>query len=118
MSVKAPYFADAVRADFYQGDKKLINIDLGRSRICNNNEICDAQYGETYKSCPNECPAPASQPVTSLQPATSSTTPQPNAYAARSNLVINILLLVAGIGIFIGLWWWNRRRKSQPPLVS
>jgi hypothetical protein len=58
-TVKAPFYANASRVDFYQkSGKKLFTISVSGSSFCNDNNKCNASVGENYRNCPNDCPPP------------------------------------------------------------
>ena len=57
--VKATFFADADHVSFYtQQGKHLFDISVKGSSFCNDNNVCNADVGEDYTNCPNDCPAP------------------------------------------------------------
>ncbi len=64
-TVKAPFFANASRVDFYQksglsvqAGKKLLTISVSSSSFCDDNNKCNGGVGENFRNCPNDCPPP------------------------------------------------------------
>lgn len=108
LSIPAPYFADAQKVVFYNAQNQpALTISVSDSSYCNDDGVCDAQRGESYQSCPNDCKA-GTLPVPSASPV-------PAATSNSNGIVSAVIYLVVGIVILIVILWFLRRRKNQPP---
>jgi hypothetical protein len=107
ITIKAPYFADAAKASFYNDKGKLLlTIDIGGSSFCNDNKVCDSSVGENYLNCPVDCPAPV--------------TPTPAPTIAKgffsTSVGIGLGLLVLIVIVVLAVWFIiKRRRKAVEP---
>jgi LPXTG-motif cell wall-anchored protein len=141
--VAAPKYADADHVSFYtKANKHLFDVSVKDSSFCNDNNKCDATYGEDYKNCPADCPAPvvpptpaSVEPIMTPTPPTpepvSITPPSPSNYATsvdtsyvststgtivqtKSGLDIKtVLSFVGGILFLVLAFFFYRRKKSE-----
>lgn len=140
ITVVVPYFGDAKSVDFFFGNVRLASVSLVGSSACNNNQACEADFGENASLCPIEChgtriipadfgvidstyrddsdSAVESIPIDGFAvgegtspEAVSTTTPR------RS---LGVLVFFVGLGIVLGftLYLLLRKRKVSPDVES
>ena len=115
MTVKAPYFPDADRVNFYnlQGEK-LLTILVRGSSVCNNNGVCESDVGENQKNCSADCK--------SVYPAPSlSAAPSPSFLKQIDSRWLMAAGGAAGLAVIIlGFWFWKKRKNKDalpPPQI-
>ncbi|MCC6404812.1 MAG: hypothetical protein IT405_00260 [Candidatus Yanofskybacteria bacterium] len=65
MDVVIPYASRGFRAEVRDAAGALrLEADLSGSRVCNDDAVCDAQYGEDGDNCPTDCAATAGSAAT------------------------------------------------------
>lgn len=122
VEVWAPLRGDAVKAVFFTKEgKRLFEISTRDTLVCNNNTVCDAEYGENGYNCPLECPVPESNietlidrpsvppigtevaptPVTPgvSDPAPTVTSPQDQDNGSQAGLRMNPLIVYGGFSL-------------------
>lgn len=122
VEVWAPLRGDAAKAVFFTKDgKRLFEIPTKDTLVCNNNTVCDAEYGENGYNCPLECPVPESNietlidrpsvppigtevaptPVTPgvSDPAPTVTSPQDQDNGSQAGLRMNPLIVYGGFSL-------------------
>jgi len=103
-SVKAPYVADGQKAIFYDTQNQpILTIPVSESSFCNDDGICDADRGEDFLSCSNDCRQSSLPTPVPVNNDTSST--------RSSGLWSGILYTLGGI-ILLGLFWWLFKRSK------
>ena len=108
--VKAPYFADGQKVNFYDGQgNQLLSIFVSDSSFCNDDGVCNADVGEDFKTCPLDCKVATPVPTVSTEPS-----------AGGGGMLKNIIYLIIGLGVLAGGWygwkWWKSRQ--EPPAVE
>ncbi len=110
ISVNAPYFSDAQKIIFYDAQNQpILNISVLESSFCNDDGICNADRGEDFNNCSNDCKNSLVTPLPAETTETKST--------GSSGIVFGILYLAGGI-ILAGLVWWLFRRRRQSNNIS
>ncbi len=106
ISVKAPYFPDGQKVNFYDGQgSQLMSVFVSESSFCNDDGVCNSDVGEDNKTCPSDCktatPTPISEPI-------------PNS----SGMIKVLIYLIIGLGVVGGGWYgwkrWKKRQSSAP----
>ncbi|OGN32159.1 MAG: hypothetical protein A3I92_00695 [Candidatus Yanofskybacteria bacterium RIFCSPLOWO2_02_FULL_43_10b] len=112
-SPQAPYFANAKRADFYDPlNEKLLSIDLAPfGPVCNEDNICNADMGETSLNCSSDCQvAPSVSPEINFPPV------ERDFFGFFSNptfyIILGIIILVAVL-----VWMLIKRKRNIPPEI-
>ncbi len=141
LSVRAPYFANADHVSFYGHDgKHLFDISVKGSSFCNDNGSCNADAGENYLNCPNDCPPPPpvsttpgplplppdsnTQGETTVNPIVPSPSPSPEPFqetvtktsgslASLAHSPITIIVLVVSIVLLLILFVVWKIRKNM-----
>lgn len=120
-AVEAQYISDGQEINFYSpSGQKLLTIPLGTSAVCNDNNTCESNAGESFDNCPTDCKAIVPSVVT--QPPTASTTPSQAASSRGLTIGLSVLVIILLGGA--GAWIIIRRRRvvvippSQPPVVK
>jgi hypothetical protein len=114
ISVKGPRFADAQKVNFYNDkDQLLLTLDVSGSSFCNDDGICNSDFGENHNNCPNDCKLlPKPTPSASPSPATSGGFP--------SAVFVVIAVVVVAIVVWL-VWFIIKKRKARsgmiPPIV-
>lgn len=104
LSLEAPYFPNAKTAIFYDAlGKELLTIDLAPSGpLCNEDGVCNANFGEDNQNCPADCQKINVEPKI---------TPPINEEKGASSLII--LAMVLGLlAIAITVWIIVKKRRS------
>jgi hypothetical protein len=110
LSIQVPYVADGQRAVFYDNQNQpVLTISVSDSSFCNDDGICNADRGEDYLTCPNDCKA-----VT--LPAPVATVPTVTA-TGSGGIVSGIIYAVIGL-LLIGLAWWFLKRRRGPTSLT
>jgi hypothetical protein len=109
IEVKAPYVSDGQKAVFYDSQgRTLLTIFVSESSFCNDDGVCNADRGEDYLACPNDCkPLP--------------TTPTPGSeHAGGKGMPISTWALIIGAVAALGAggWYGWKRYKERSSAVD
>jgi hypothetical protein len=56
VQVNAPYHTDGKEVIFYnEKNEKVLTVNVEESSFCDDDDVCELNYGESYKTCPNDC---------------------------------------------------------------
>lgn len=103
IAVDGPYFANAAEVNFYNSqNQKLLTLNVSGSSFCNDDGICNADVGEDYTNCPNDCKRPSPSPAY-----------QPLVPSVWQNMLIPILVAAAVIIAVLVIWFIIKRRRSS-----
>ena len=110
ISVKAPYFADGQKVNFYDGQgNQLLSIFVSESSFCNDDGVCNSDVGEDSKTCPLDCKTATPVPTVSPDPSD-----------GGSGVLKLLIYIIIGIAVAGGGWygwkWWKKRQ--EPPTVT
>lgn len=95
IDVRAPYFADAKGVNFYnEAGQKLLSLDLTETSYCNDDGVCNADIGENFQTCPNDCP----KPTPAVEETTTTIPPQKSGLSFT--MIWLIILAVVIIAVF------------------
>jgi len=115
LSARAPYFDNAKTANFYNRENiRIFSLDLAPSGpVCNENNICNAETGETYLNCANDCRAP-----------NPSITPMPMPIGESDFSFWDIFapyLFMGGpiiLAILLIIWRFKKKKNMPPPQIT
>jgi hypothetical protein len=114
LSVYAPYYADAKTVNFLdpKGDILLAVNVAPAGPVCNDNGICNADVGENYQNCPNDCPPSSPTPTPSIVvgPSLWQGIFLSNWYIWATVAIILILVVV-----WLLLKWLKKRKQNELP---
>src|SRR3989338_667598 len=115
ISVKAPYFADGQKVNFYDGQvSQLLSIFVSESSFCNDDGVCNSEVGEDSKTCPYDCKTVTPVPTVSTGPSVG------GSGVLKFLIYIIIGIVIAGGGWYSGsaIWrrWKSRQALSLPPV--
>lgn len=104
ISVKAPYFPDGQKVNFYDGQgNQLLSIFVSESSFCNDDGVCNPDVGEDSKTCPSDCKIATPVPTTSAGPSMGN---------GKTGLVWGLIYIIIGVGLAGGLWYFFKKRKD------
>lgn len=115
MTAKAPYFSDADLVNFYNSQgQKLLTILVKESSVCDNNEVCEEEVGESETNCSADCVIlPSRGPL----PSTVALPIRREGFNSRFILMAGA---VGGVLLFLIIWFWRKRRNKNdlpPPQI-
>ncbi len=109
--VRAPYFANAGKVVFLNSKGvQLLTVSVAESSFCNDDKVCNADVGEDWKNCRNDCV----QPAVTLPSASPSATPVPQEQGSNFMQIV-VLAVFAIIGVVVGYLFFHSRRDTPPP---
>jgi len=102
ISVKGPRFGNASKINFYNDkDELLLTVQVSESSVCNEDSICNLDFGEDNQNCPSDCKAiPTETPKA-----------QPSLLGRIFSLTNLLGLMVVVILAF--LFRWLRNKKNE-----
>ncbi len=106
-----PFFANAREVRFFSSAAEpLLVVSVVGTSFCNDDGVCNADVGEGWNNCRNDC----IQPATTLPSASPNMTPVPAEQKADYSAFIFLGAFVA-IGIIAGYVIFRTRHDSAPP---
>ena len=107
ISVKAPYFADGQKVNFYDGQgNQLLSVFVSDSSFCNDDGACNADVGEDDKTCPIDCKTTTPIPTFPIDPS-----------ASDMGMIKVLVYIIIGLGVIAGGWygrkWWKSKQGSS-----
>lgn len=115
VTIEAPYFPNAQTALFYNlQDQLVLTLDLAPGGpVCNEDGVCQSEYGESSENCPADCGF------------ISSPSPSPSAKPFFDKVAANNFWLIGGgtaaFLILIAVWFWRRKVNQKnvlpPPQI-
>lgn len=104
ITVEAPYFSNAKKVVFSTEGKILLTIDLAPGGpLCNEDGVCNVNFGEDIKNCPQDCSNlnVAAEPEKDV-PATGS-----------KNRMWPFIIIVAAVLVIIAVIGWIALKKGK-----
>ena len=108
ITVKAPYFADGQKVNFYDSQgKQLVSIFVSQSSFCNDDGICNSDTGEDTTTCRNDCK------LLQTPPPTAPVIPSDGPGGPPGLATVLIYSLIGGGAAFGGWYAWRLWRKKK-----